>query len=109
MRHRFSTVDLCPMGERIRSLRQGQGLSQEEVARKSDLSTSLIGHIERGEKPLSLLTAMKLSRIFSVSLDHLIWGRADTICDRKNCPLYNDIVHLISQYTHQQGSAERES
>ena len=98
MRQRLSSAESHDIGARIRELRRERGLNQEEVAELSELSTSLIGHIERGEKSPSLGTVMVLCQVFHVSMDYLIWGRADVICDREHCPLYQDMAQIISKY-----------
>lgn len=100
MRQRISPKHSCDIGSRIRELRRERGFSQEALAELCNLSTSLIGHIERGEKLPSLGTVMTMSRVLNISLDWLVWGRADVVCDRERCPLYSDLVQLISRYEH---------
>lgn len=48
------------VGARIRYFRLAKGLTQEELAHRSELHNTYIGQIERGEKNLSILS---LSRI----------------------------------------------
>ena len=91
-------VDSIAIGRRIRKLRQARNLNQDELASLCDLSTSLIGHIERGEKSLSLGTAIALSRLFGISLDALVLGRAEKVCDRTECPLYEEIEKVMKRY-----------
>ena len=51
------------VGNRIRQLRKGKGLSQEELGYKSELHYTHIGAIERGEKNWSIETLVKVVRI----------------------------------------------
>lgn len=90
--------DPLTIGKRIREMRLARRLNQDELAELCGLSTSLIGQIERGEKSPSLSTSILLCRFFDVSLDTLILGRADAICDQSNCPLYSDLEQLVQKY-----------
>ncbi|EST55370.1 XRE family transcriptional regulator [Brevibacillus panacihumi W25] len=68
-----STKQLAKMlGERIRSLRLEQGLSQEQLGERSGLHTNYIGQIERGEKNLTLETLLKIARSLGTSLEQLL-------------------------------------
>ncbi len=59
------------MGIVIRSLRAEAGLSQEELAARCGLHRTYIGSIERGEKTITIETAQKLARAFSITLTQL--------------------------------------
>ncbi|MBR2700278.1 MAG: helix-turn-helix transcriptional regulator [Clostridia bacterium] len=96
-------MDALEIGKRIRELRKRRRMNQEELAELCDLSASLIGHIERGEKTLSLRTAVAMCRVFIISLDALVFGRADVVCDRESCPFYADLINLIIRYDCEKG------
>lgn len=59
------------MGVVIRSLRAEASLSQEELAARCGLHRTYIGSIERGEKTITIETAQKLARAFSITLTQL--------------------------------------
>ncbi len=42
------------IGKNVRFLREQQGYSQEELAEKSGIDRSYVGHVERGERNLSV-------------------------------------------------------
>ncbi len=69
------------LGTRIASLRQGQGLSQVELAQRLHISASTVGMYEQGRREPSVDTLIAMSREFGVSLDYLLSGRPDTIQD----------------------------
>jgi transcriptional regulator with XRE-family HTH domain len=48
-------------GETVRALREGQGLSQEELGRRSGLHRTYIGSVERGERNASLRAIAQLA------------------------------------------------
>jgi transcriptional regulator with XRE-family HTH domain len=56
------------LGERIRSVRKGKKISQEELAEKASVYHTFIGQIERGEKGLSLDTLESVIKALDISL-----------------------------------------
>ena len=50
------------LGERVRSLRQSQNITQEELAYRSGLHRTYVGCIERGEKNVSVAAIFKVAR-----------------------------------------------
>ena len=49
-------VLLEKIGEKIRSIRQSQNLSQESLALKIDIDRSYLGSVERGERNISVVS-----------------------------------------------------
>ena len=62
------------LGERICLLRQRQGWSQAELAKRLCISASTVGMYEQGRREPSLEGAVQLSRTFGVSVDYLLTG-----------------------------------
>ncbi len=60
------------VGNRIRQLRKGKGLSQEELGYKSELHYTHIGAIERGEKNWSIDTLVKVAGGLNVTVNDLL-------------------------------------
>ncbi len=59
----------------IRSIikrRKALGWSQAELARKINMSAAAISLLEKGLREPSLLTAVKLARVFKISLEELL-------------------------------------
>ena len=63
------------LGRRIRALRGRRGWSQEELASVCGLHRTYMGHVERGEKNVSLSTILRVARGLGVRLPEL-FGRA---------------------------------
>jgi transcriptional regulator with XRE-family HTH domain len=63
---------LLLFGNRVRELRKGKGLSQEELSFKADLHRTYIGMIERGEKNITLLNIEKIANALKVSITDLL-------------------------------------
>lgn len=62
-------MDYQLMGKKIRTLRQQQKLTQAQLAEAADVSTSFIGHIERGTRKASLETLERICRAMQASMD----------------------------------------
>ena len=63
---------LVNFGERVREIRKGKGLSQEELAHKADLHRTYVGMIERAEKNITLLNIEKIANALEVNIKELI-------------------------------------
>lgn len=57
------------IGLKIARIRKEKGMTQMELADKAGIHRAYIGHIERGEKNLSLSTLQKIAK----ALDKEIW------------------------------------
>jgi transcriptional regulator with XRE-family HTH domain len=56
------------VGEKIRALRESQGLLQRELAHKAGVPVRTIGRIERGEVDVRLSTLDKIAKALGVSI-----------------------------------------
>ena len=65
-------INYVQIGQKIKNLRNEAGLTQEQMAERCEISTSFLGHIERGTRKLSLETAVKIADCLHVSMDSLI-------------------------------------
>jgi transcriptional regulator with XRE-family HTH domain len=60
------------LGEKIRQLRKGRGLSQEELAGQLTVSRQALSKWELGESVPDTENVVQLSKIFNVSTDYLL-------------------------------------
>ena len=58
--------------EKIKYMRQNKGFSQEEIARKLDMSANGYGGIERGEVDIKLSRLEQISELFDIELSQLL-------------------------------------
>ena len=58
---------LLAFGQRVRELRKERGYSQEHLADLAGLDRSYMGHIERGEKNITLLKIYQIGQALCVS------------------------------------------
>jgi transcriptional regulator with XRE-family HTH domain len=59
------------IGKRIKGLRQGEGISQEVLAEKIDMSPKYLSSIERGKENPTLGTFIKLAQALDVEVSEL--------------------------------------
>lgn len=62
----MSNARLQAFGAKVRAMRKQRGLSQEELASLAGLDRSYMGHIERGEKNITLLKIYQISDALSL-------------------------------------------
>ena len=65
------------LGPRIRSYRQAKQWRQEELARRTCLSVSYIGMLERGEKLPKLATFVRIANALEATADELLADALD--------------------------------
>lgn len=61
-------------GQRLRTLRQQRGFSQETLALACQLDRTYIGGVERGERNLSLVNIHKIADALGVPVKELFSG-----------------------------------
>ncbi|MET4000553.1 helix-turn-helix transcriptional regulator [Marinobacterium sp. MBR-109] len=59
---------LVAFGQRVRALRKEKGLSQEALAALADIDRSYMGHIERGEKNITLTKIYQIADALCISI-----------------------------------------
>lgn len=98
-------MDYEALGQRIRQQRKLMKMTQEELASVSDVSTSYIGHIERGIKHCSLDTLICICNSLQIPPNSLLQDSLDTSllhADAELTPLsrdlLNDIVHVLEEH-----------
>lgn len=62
------------VGQRIRSLRQNLGLSQEKLALKADIDRTYLAGAEQGKRNISLKSLEKIISALDISLEDFFKG-----------------------------------
>ena len=84
------------LGSRIRTYRLKKGISQEELAFKSSLSTTYLGQIERAEKSPTVETLDKVANALDVSIYDLFLFDEKIEDDNNNATLNKITAQLSS-------------
>lgn len=71
-------LDYVSLGLRIKQVRKERNMTQADLAESCQLSTSYIGHVERGSRILSVDTLFKIASALNVSIDYLV---SDSVSD----------------------------
>ena len=77
-------MDYVDMGKRVRKQRQLIGLTQQELAERIGVSTSFVGHVERGTRKASLETLVARSPARGVGVAYLLAGSLQSRPDEEN-------------------------
>lgn len=72
-------MNYVDMGRRIRMMRKQTGMTQEQFAKRVGISTSFMGHIERGTRIASLETLEGLVDALNSSMDYIARGHVSTM------------------------------
>ena len=81
-------MDYANLGKRVRARRMKLNWTQERLAQEIGVSTSFIGHIERGSRKASIDTLVLLANAMQVSTDELLGGSL-TVSGEKVKPVKN--------------------
>lgn len=64
--------DLVAFGEAVRARRKVMGLSQEALADLAGIDRSHMGKVERGERNVTLLNVIRISRALGISPSQIL-------------------------------------
>lgn len=98
-------MDYRELGRRVRQQRNMCGLTQEELAEKSGISCSFVGHIERGEKKFSIGTLVSLCNAMKISPNYLLQDSLDmevlndsVDVGQRNKALFDDLMNVLHEH-----------
>lgn len=90
-------MKLDTIGKNIRKFREIKKLRQEDLAKKTDLTTNYIGMIERGEKIPSLETFINILNSLGVSADMVLSDVLDNGYKVKDSLLNEKLEKLVPE------------
>ena len=99
-------MDYEKLGTRVRQQRVLNRMTQEQLAEKAGVSSSFIGHIERGEKKASVETIVALCNAMSISPSVLLQDslsdavmRSQLAFNKENQNLMEDLMHVLREHS----------
>jgi transcriptional regulator with XRE-family HTH domain len=60
------------IGAKIRKFREQRGLTQDELGAATDMHRAYIGHVERGEKNMTIDSLERIAKALKVSVKDLV-------------------------------------
>lgn len=105
-------MDYIKLGQRIKEERIKSGLTQEALGELTEITSSYVGQIERGERKVTLSKLVNIANVLKVSIDYLLLDELNSsdeslnkqICnavDRRNKNdkhMIIDIIKVIDKY-----------
>lgn len=88
-------VDYKKLGERIRTARLAQNMSQEQLAEAVDMTSQHISHSEVASTKISLPALVKIANVLHISIDKLV---SDSLYDTK-AHLLDEVELVFSDAT----------
>lgn len=82
-------------GARIKQLRTSNGLTQEQLAEKMNLTGTYIGKIEKGQQAGPIELAVELATFFEVSMDDLLLGKKCQVKSKKQ--RIQDAIKILAE------------
>lgn len=86
-------VDYCIIGSRIKQARLKAGLTQQEMAEKTNLSVAFISRVERGSSHINLKRLSEFCSILNISEGYILNGVSDE--DEKY--LYDEFNNILKK------------
>ncbi|HET6438612.1 MAG TPA: cupin domain-containing protein [Anaeromyxobacter sp.] len=86
------------IGERIRRMREAQGLSREQVSRLAGLAPERLSAFEEGAAVPSIGVVIKLSRVLGSRMEGIILGREDAPLDAPTLTIHRGTRPTGYQY-----------
>jgi transcriptional regulator with XRE-family HTH domain len=85
-------IDFKLIGQRVRAARKHMDITQEYLSELVDITPAFVGHIERGERSVSLVTILRIAMILNVSTDYL-FSMEDATEDEE---VTNTIIQMLN-------------
>lgn len=90
--------DIEKIGDRIRQLRKGQGMTQAQLAAKLNIGDRHLRKIETGEKGPSIDILIEIAALLGVSLDYIIMGKqSQSDLKQQLCDLVQSLSALVKE------------
>ena len=101
-------------GERVRNLRHGIGITQEQLAARLNLSKANVSKYESNAIEPNLDTLLALSKIFNVSIDYLLGndnmsGKTGTASSYASPQISKDVAAIINYYNKLSGNGKEKA
>ena len=90
-------IDFVRMGAIIKEARQNMSLTQEQLSEIVDVTPAFIGHIERGERSVSLKTLFAIGKKLNLSFDYLLTTEVSYTPEQQTVRAFEQLIEGSSQ------------
>lgn len=73
---------MASMGERIRELRERQGLTQDDLASRAKLSKGFLSEIENNKRKIGSEYLLRIANALGATVDYLLTGKDEEVAQR---------------------------
>lgn len=87
-----ATIDFVRMGAIIKQARKNAGITQEQLSEIIDVTPAFVGHIERGERSVSLKTLFAIAESLDISFDYLLSQNVVSDTAQQNVKLFEQLI-----------------
>jgi transcriptional regulator with XRE-family HTH domain len=77
----FKDVQRTSVGLNITAARRRRGITQQELADKTNLDKTTISYYERKAQAIPLTNLQRIAEVLNVSADYILNSKADTMAD----------------------------
>ncbi|RXT02765.1 helix-turn-helix domain-containing protein [Ammoniphilus sp. CFH 90114] len=86
------------LGMRLRTLRENNGISQRELAKRLKMPYQNVSNYERGFRQPDYETLLIFANFFEVSTDYLLYGNTSkSFLDTNKCPSMIDVEEIVNK------------
>lgn len=96
MSHKEYT-DWRGFGDRVKSARQGIGMTVEKFADKTYRTENFINRIENGQKSCSIHTLYQFTKALNVSADDLLFGNTPTVTNFDDKQIIQNVIDKCNE------------
>ncbi len=86
--------DQKEFGKRLKEIRMGQGITQEQLAEELNVSWNHICKMEQGARSCSIDLLIAISRYFEVSTDYLLTGKERSIERKRILSVIRELTEI---------------
>jgi len=88
------------LAQKLKQFREEKDITQEELAKRIGVSTSAIADAERGKRPLSKNTAMKLSEYSKMTVDYWVNEQVEYYDVREDFKMIRETIIQLKEKGH---------
>jgi transcriptional regulator with XRE-family HTH domain len=91
-------IDYKLIGKNIRSYRKKKGITQEQLAELTELSTNHISHVEIGSTPISLPALISICEVLDITADQILYENLTQLNISVINAQINEVFHDASTF-----------